>query len=71
MEVGERLDQPQILGLIASGRFQRLQFGLHRLILLAEFWHAAAELFQARQALLIGDQQAIHTLRQSCRSRRS
>ena len=65
MEVGERLDEPQILGLIAGGRFQRLQFGLNRLILLAEFWHAATELFQARQTFLVGHQQAVHTFPQS------
>ena len=66
MEVGERLDQPQVLGLITGGRFQRLQFGLNCLILLAEFWHAATELFQARQTLLVGNQQAVHTFPQSC-----
>ncbi|MBZ5621814.1 MAG: hypothetical protein LAQ69_24255 [Acidobacteriia bacterium] len=53
MEVSQRLDEPQILGLIAGGRFPRQQFGLNRLILLAEFWHPATELFQAHQTFLV------------------
>lgn len=56
MEASQRLDEAQILGLIAGGRFQRQQFGLNRLILFAEFWHAATELFQAHQTFLVGNQ---------------
>jgi hypothetical protein len=56
VEVSQRLDEPQILGLIAGSRFQRQQFSLNRLILLAEFWHAATELFQTHQTFLVGNQ---------------
>jgi hypothetical protein len=65
-EIGERLDQSQIFGLIAGGRFQRLQFSLNGLIVLAEFWHPATELLETRQTFLVGNQQAVHSLRQSC-----
>ena len=57
MEIDERLDEPQIFGLITGGRFQRPQFGLNRMILLAEFWHAATKLIQAHQTFLVGNQQ--------------
>ena len=63
-EIGERLDQPQILGLIAGGRFQRLQFGLNGLVLLAKLRHSAAQLVQTHQAFLISNQQPVHALRQ-------
>ena len=56
MEIGERLDQLQIFGFVTGGRFQRLQFGLNRLISLAEFWHAATKLIQAHQTFLGGNQ---------------
>ncbi len=56
MEVVECFNQSQILGLIVGGCFQRLQFGLNRLILLAELRHAAAELFQTCKALLVSNQ---------------
>ena len=66
MEIDEGLDEPQIFGLISGGRFQRLQFGLNRLILFAEFWHAATKLIQAHQTFLVGNQQAVHAFPQSC-----
>jgi len=49
-EIGERLDQPQILGWIAGRRFQRLQFGLNGLVLPAKLWHSAAQLVRTHQA---------------------
>lgn len=63
-KISECLNQPQILGLIGCGRFQRLQFRLNGLVLAAEFGHAAAQLFQTHQSILIGCQQPIHALRQ-------
>jgi hypothetical protein len=63
-EFGERLDQPQALGIICGGRFQRLPFGLNRLLLFAEFRHPAAQLVQAHQTFLISAQQAVHALLQ-------
>jgi len=63
-EIGKRLDQPQILGLIADRRFQRLQFGLNGLVLLAKLRHSGAQLVQTHQAFLVGNQQAVHALRQ-------
>jgi hypothetical protein len=63
-EIGERFDQAQALGMVGGGRFQCVQFGLHRLLLLAEFRHPAAKLLQAYQTFLIGVQQTIHALLQ-------
>ena len=53
-EIGERFDQPQALRMVAGGRLQRLQSGLNRLLLFAEFRHPAAKLLQAYQTFLIG-----------------
>ena len=50
--------------MVAGSRLQRLQFGLNRLLLFAEFRHPAAKLLQAYQTFLIGVQQAVHTLGQ-------
>jgi hypothetical protein len=50
-------------GLVDGRHLQRLQLRLDRLLLLAEFRRAAAKLLQRDQALLIGSQQAFHTLR--------
>ena len=61
-ETGERFGQPQAVRLIGAGGFQRLPFGLQRLLLLAEFRHASAELFQADQPFLISVQEAVHAL---------
>jgi hypothetical protein len=63
-KIGKRLDQPQIPGLIAFDRFQRLQFGLEGLVLLAKLRHSAAQLLQTHQTFLIGNQQPVHALRQ-------
>jgi hypothetical protein len=63
-ETGERFDQPQALGIVRGGRFQRLPCGLNRLLLLAQFRHPAAKLVQAHQTLLISVQQAVHALLQ-------
>jgi len=63
-EISERFRQAQAVGLVGSGRFQRLQFGLDRLLLFAEFRHPTAKLFQAYQTFLIGVQQAVHALLQ-------
>lgn len=65
-EIGKCFNQPQVLRLIGGSRLQRLQFGLNRVVLLAELRHAAAQLFQAHQAFLIGDQQPVHALGQPC-----
>jgi hypothetical protein len=65
-ETSECFNQPQIPGLITSGRLQRLQFGLRGLVLLAKFRHARAKLVQTHQAFLVSNQQAVHALRQSC-----
>ena len=42
-ETGEGFCQPQAMRLIGAGCFQRLSFGLHRLLLLAEFRHTRAQ----------------------------
>ena len=63
-ETSKCLDQPQILGLIGCGRFQRLQFSLNGLVLPAKLRHPAAQLLQTHQFILIGNQQPIHALRQ-------
>jgi len=49
-ETGERFRQPQAMRLVGAGSLQRLPFGLQRLLLLAEFRHASAQLLQARQS---------------------
>ena len=46
-EIREGFRQPQAVGLVGSVRCQRLQFGLNRLLLLAEFRHPTAKLLQA------------------------
>jgi len=61
-EIGERFDQPQALGMVPGGRFQRLPFGLNRLLSFAELRRPGAKLLQADQALLIGAQQAVHAI---------
>ena len=43
-ETGERFCQPQAMRLIGAGGFQRLPFGLHRLLLFAQFRHANTQL---------------------------
>ena len=43
-ETGEGFCQPQAMRLIGAGGFERLSFGLHRLLLLAQFRHARAQL---------------------------
>ena len=48
--------------LVGAGCFERLPFGLHRLLLLAQFRHARAQLLQAHQTFLIGVQQAVEAL---------
>ena len=65
-KIGERFDQPQVLRLVGGSRLQRMHFGLKRVVLLAELRHAAAQLFQAHQTFLIGDQQPVHALGQPC-----
>ena len=52
--------------LVGTGRLQRLLFSFHRLLLLAEFRHATAQLLQTHQAFLISTQQAVHALLQPC-----
>ena len=43
-EGGECFGEPQIIGLIGASGLQRLPFGLHRLLLLAQFRHANPQL---------------------------
>jgi hypothetical protein len=50
--------------LVGAGGFQRLPFGLQRLLLLAELRHASTKLFQAHQTFLISVQEAVHALLQ-------
>jgi hypothetical protein len=52
-ETRERFCQPQAMRLIGAGGFQRLPFGLHCLLLLAQLRHASAKLLQAHQTFLI------------------
>ena len=61
-ETRERFRQPQAMRLVGVGGFQRLAFGLHRLLLLAQFRHAHAQLLQTHQTFLVGVQQAVDTL---------
>jgi hypothetical protein len=65
-EIGERFGQPRVLRLAGGSRFQRLQFGLHRVVPLAEFRHSATKLFQAHQTFPIGDRRPVHDLGQDC-----
>jgi hypothetical protein len=41
-EISEAVNQAQVLGLVGSGRLQRLQLRLDRLLLLAQFRDAVA-----------------------------
>ena len=43
-ELRQRVREPQISGLIRSGEFHGGQFGLYRLLLLAQLRHASAQL---------------------------
>jgi hypothetical protein len=45
MEIAECLDEPQMLGLVHSGRFPSRQCSFDYLSLLAEFGNTAMELF--------------------------
>lgn len=63
-EVSQRLHQTQVFGLVRGRSLQRLQFALDRVLLLAQFRHTAAELFQTHQSFLVGGQQPVHACRQ-------
>lgn len=41
-EIGEAVNQVQVLGLVGSGRFKGLQLRLDCMVLLAQFWDPAA-----------------------------
>ncbi len=43
-ELRQRVREPQISGLVRSGQFHGCQFRLYRLLLLAQFRHASAQL---------------------------
>ena len=60
-ELCQRVGEPQISGLIRSSEFHGCQFGLYRLLLLAQLGHASAQLAECQQVLLVCGEQTLHT----------
>jgi hypothetical protein len=58
----KRLCQAQMGSTILRLRHDRLQFGMHRLLPLAQFWHPISQFVQRQEILPIRSQQTLHAL---------